>query len=231
MSSLRLQKYRRAGDEIALEAYRMESPEAALGIYLLRCGRETPLADLGARHSGDRYQILAVKGDYFLQANNFNGSTNGQPAMLQLLRLTLATIPAGQPLRLLEGLPAASRVPGSELLIRGPYGLQALYTLGEGDMLLLAGKVFALAADYRDESGALFTRILAPYPDSATARQAFDHLQTHLDSRLTILEHQPDAFVFRDFANRYGRVTIAACTVDITIKLVQKPNLQNGGKR
>ena len=44
-------------------------------------------------------------------------------------------------------------MPGSGLLLRGPYSLQAVYTLGDDDVLLLAGRIFAAAAAYRDESG------------------------------------------------------------------------------
>ena len=56
-STCSVQKYASAGAEIAVEAYRMESAAAALGIYLLKCSRETPLAGDRRAASGDRFQI------------------------------------------------------------------------------------------------------------------------------------------------------------------------------
>jgi hypothetical protein len=64
-SQLQVQKYAASGSEIVLEAYQMENAAAALGIYLLTCSRETLLPGLDGRHSGDRFQIVMVKGDYF----------------------------------------------------------------------------------------------------------------------------------------------------------------------
>ena len=41
-----LQKYRAGRSELAVEAYRMDSPESALAVYLAKCGKETPAPGL-----------------------------------------------------------------------------------------------------------------------------------------------------------------------------------------
>ena len=143
---LQVQKYAGAGAEIAVEAYRMENAAAALGIYLLKCSRETPLPGIAARHSGDRFQIAMLKGNYFVFINNFSGREDLLPVMTALANRVAAAIPPGAPVRELDILPAAGQVPGTALLLRGPYSLQSVYTLGAGDVLLLGGRIFAAAA-------------------------------------------------------------------------------------
>ena len=203
---LQVQKYVGAGAEIALEAYRMESAAAALGIYLLKCSRETPLPGLGERHSGDRFQIVMMKGDYFIQVNNFDGRQDLLPVMIALAGKAAAAIPAGAPVSELDILPAENRVPGTALLVRGPYSLQSLYTFGAGDVLLLGGKVFAAAAVYREPAGADYTMIVAPYADAGIARAAFANLRGHLDRYIQVVGEGDDFFIFKDFQNYFGRV-------------------------
>lgn len=70
---LTLIRYGLGKEELNVELYRMDNPEGALGIYLAKAGRETPLADFPTRNSGDRYQIMAVKGSTFALFNNPEG--------------------------------------------------------------------------------------------------------------------------------------------------------------
>ncbi len=221
---LQVQKYSGAGAEIALESYRMENAAAALGIYLLKCSRETPLPGLDERHSGDRFQIVLLKGDSFIQVNNFNGRENLLPVMIQLARQAAAAIPAGAPVRELDILPAENQVPGTALLLRGPYSLQSVYTLGDGDILRLAGKIFAAAAEYREPTGAAYTMIVAPYPEAALARASFDNLRDHLDRYIQVLGEGGDFFNFKDFQNDFGRAEVRENRLVILVKLTQLPD-------
>ena len=221
---LQVQKYRGAGAEIAVEAYRMESPAAALGIYLLKCSRETPLPGIDARHSGDRFQVALVKGDHFVFVNNFSGREDLLPAMTELANRVAAAIPPGAPVGELNVLPAAGQVPGTALLLRGPYSLQAVFTLGDGDVLQLDGKTFAAAAVYREDGGASSTLIVAPYGDAARARAAFANLRRHLDPYLQVLEAGEDFIVFKDFQNLFGRAELRGERVTIRVKLARKPD-------
>jgi len=221
---LRIQKYAGAGAEIAVEAYRMENAAAALGIYLLKCSRETPLPGLNERHSGDRFQIVMLKNDHFIQVNNFNGREDLLPVMTALAGRTAAAIPAGAPVTELDILPVANRVPGSALLLRGPYSLQSIYTFGAGDILLLAGKTFAAAAVYREASGASFTMIVAPYGDDASARAAFANLRRNLDRYIQVVGDGADFFIFKDFQNQFGRAEVSGRKLVILVKLDQQPD-------
>ena len=48
----------------------MSGPESALGLYLMKCGRETPLAGIPARNSSEPAQFTILKGRYFVHVNN-----------------------------------------------------------------------------------------------------------------------------------------------------------------
>lgn len=223
-AGLQVQKYLGAGAEIAVEAYRMENDAAALGIYLLKCSRETPLAGIAERHSGDRFQVAMLKGSYFVFINNFSGRDDLLPVMTALANRVAAAIPPGAPVLELDILPAAGQVPGTALLLRGPYSLQALYTLGPGDVLLLGGRIFAAAAQYREAGGQSYTLIVAPYADAARAREAFANLRRNLDSYLQVLGAGADFFVFKDFQNTFGRAEVQDRQIMVKVKLQQLPD-------
>jgi hypothetical protein len=220
---LGIQKYESAGTEIAVEAYRMESPAAALGIYLLKCSRETPVAGISVRNSGDRFQFAVLKNNFFIFINNFSGREELLPVMTILAQQVIAAIPAGEPVRELDILPAAGQVPGSGLLLRGPYSLQAVFTLGDGDILQLHGKTFAAAAVYREADGTSHTLIVVPYGDAAMARAAFANLRRHLDPYLQVQDAGEDFIVFKDFQNLFGRVELRGQRIMIWVKLARKP--------
>ena len=221
---LQVQKYLGSGAEIAMEAYRMENEAAALGIYLLKCSKETLLPGIAERHSGDRFQIALLKSNYFIFINNFGGREDLLPVMTTLAKQIGAAIPAGAPVRELDILPAENQVPGTALLLRGPYSLQAVYTLGTGDILLLGGKIFAAAAVYREVSGQSYTMIAVPYAEDALARTAFANLRRNLDSYLQVLGTGADFFVFKDFQNYFGRAEIRGKKIVILVKLAQQPD-------
>ena len=223
-ADLQVQKYRGAGAEIAVEAYRMENPAAALGIYLLKCSRETPLPGIVERHSGDRFQVALVKGDHFVFVNNFSGREELLPVVADLANRVAAAIPPGAPVRELDILPAAGQVPGTALLLRGPYSLQSVFTLGDGDVLQLNGKTFAAAAVYREADGTGYTLIVAPYGDAAPARAAFANLRRRLDPYLQVLEAGDDFIVFKDFQNLFGRAELRGERIAIRVKLARKPD-------
>jgi hypothetical protein len=125
--------------------------------------------------------------------------------------------------RELDILPPENLVPGSGLLLRGPYSLQAVYTLGPGDVLLLQGKIFAAAADYRDPQGQALTLIVAPYADATSAQDAFNHLRRHLDPYLQVLTETGSAFVFKDFQGRFGLAARRGTRLVMQVKLARQP--------
>lgn len=223
--TLRLQKYSDAqGLEVAVEAYRMDSPEAALGIYLLNCGTETAFKEIPVRNTGDNYQLMMIKGRYFLKVNNFTGNSALRPAMVRLARLTLEQVKGIEPGDLFSILPSENRIKGSELLFRGMYSLQAIVTLGEGDVLLLKDKVFGVSAQYNnkeDKEGNTYRLMKIPYPGRDYASEAFNHLKANLDSYITVVEEGPDKLVFKDYRGKFGIVSLSENTLFITLDLIK----------
>ena len=218
---LHLQKYHNGTDEISIETYRMDSAEAALGIYLMKCGNETPVPGITERTSGDHYQIMVLKGNHYVKVNNFSGKSSLQPVMLELANRTLKKLPGKKPADLFTLLPRENRVEGSELLIRGPYSLQSIYTLGEGDILLLKNKIFGVTAQYQWEKDKSHScnRILIRYPGKEYARKAYAHLLANLDTYITVLENQKNTLLFKDFKGKLGRISLTDNRLLITFNL------------
>jgi len=222
-TDLRVQIYKKGSGELGLEVYRMSSPEAALGLYLMKSGKETPIPGIQARNTGDFYQVMILKSEYFILINNLNGSKILTPVMTRLAQKTLESIPGKKPTDLFSILPADNLLPGTKRLIRGPVALQSLYTLGSGDILQLKGKITACAGEYMDEKGDSFTRIIVPYPDEAGAQAAFKHLMENLDSYLKLKIQTSNRLVFRDYKNQFGEVKLDGRILKIKVDLREKP--------
>ena len=220
---LLVQKYTHDSAELALEIYRMECPACALGIYLMRRGEETPIAGISARNTGSRYQLLAVKGNALVQVNNFGGDSALVPAMVALTNQMVAHIPAGDSVMLPSLLPKERLIAGSERLLRGQYGLQPIYTFGEGDVFQLGGKIFAVVGDYRDTTGSTFTRIVIPYPDSVTAQSAYRQVIAGLDSTLTPLAKTRRALIFEDYQHKFGAISVNGRVLEAVVNLLRRP--------
>ncbi|MCX5800187.1 MAG: hypothetical protein NTX17_02190 [Candidatus Eisenbacteria bacterium] len=224
---LLVQRYKESNakgdDEIALEIYQMESAEAALGIYLTKCGKETPVGGIKERNSGDRYQFSIVKGDCFIQVNNFGGDGKLMPVMLKLTQRTLASIPKGPPVTLLSRLPEKDFISGSGLIFRGPYALQSIFTFGSGDVLQLRGNVFGVTGDYAGPEGGVYTRLLILYPEPKAALSAFENLSNNLDPYLEVVSRLENGFTFRDYRDKFGTVELKNDVMEIKINLPEKP--------
>lgn len=221
-----IQHYKKGSAELTLEAYEMELPESALGVYLMKCGRETPFSEIPARNSSEAAQATILRGRCFLLINNFSGGAELQPAMIALAKAALAKIPdvpaSG---RLFELLPPKDRLAGSERLIRGPVVLQPYYTFGEGDILQLEGKVFGIAANYREAPEAVYTRFVIPYPDEIRAGAVYRNLLANLDPYLKVLETREGAFVFADYREKFGLVELKGAALDIRVNLSLRPKI------
>lgn len=223
--TLGVQRYARGEDELVLEVYEMAGPESALGLYLMKCGRETPQAAIAVRNSSEAAQFTILKGRYFLHVNNASGRDDLVPAMAALANRALETVPDERPADLLSMLPAEGLVPGSAALFRGPVALQAVYTLGEGDILDQRGEVFGASGAYEEPRDGRSSFILVAYPDAARAEAAYAGLVARLDLYLTILQKGESTCVFEDFKKEYGRVELKADRVQIRVGLVSVPAL------
>jgi len=211
------------GKEISLEEYRMDAPEAALGIYLMTTGQETPVEGVAARNSGSSYQISAVRGRYLLQVLNMSGDKTIVEDMVRILNGGIGRIPEKEPEDLFVHLPREGLVPGSEKLIRGPLALQPIFTFGPGDILSLKGKIYGVAGDYQVEEDHRVHRIVVPYPSEGRARRALNHLKANLDSYLEVLHDWENGLAFRDYRSRFGLVEQKENVLDLTTDLLTEP--------
>ncbi len=218
-----VQRYALGKSELTLEVYEMESPEAALGIYLMKCGQETPLAGIRSRNSGEKSQLMILKSKYFVYVNNFDGDARNLPAMVALENMALESIREVPAEGLFVQLPKEAQVGRSQRLIRGPVALQPFYTFGEGDIFQLQGKIFGVLADYRGEGNALYTRLIIPYPDQKQALSVYENLRANLDPYLKILTTRANGFVFLDFKQKYGVVELKGSKLDIRFNLPSVP--------
>jgi hypothetical protein len=220
---LLVQEYRKEDSEIGLELFEMESPESALGIYLMKCGDETPIEGLPARSSGDKTQFTILKGAAFIHINNPAGKESLVPVMVDLARAVLESIPQGGSVMLLDELPPENRIAGSERLVRGPYALQSIFTFGEGDIFELRGKIFAVAADYRDQEGEPSTRLIISYPDELRSAAAFQNLLDNLDPYLKIIEKRERRIVFKDYRQKFGTVDRNGRKLEVRLNMMAGP--------
>ena len=221
--TLVVQRYAKGEDELVLEIYEMSGPEAALGLYLMKCGRETPVAGVPARNSSEAAQFTILKGRFFIHVNNPSAREDLVPVMTALASLALAPLPDERPADLLSLLPAEGLVPGSAILFRGPVGLQSVFTLGEGDILDQRGAVFGVSGTYDDPGDGRHQLIVVAYPDPARAGAAFAFLAAHLDPYLKVIVKEPGRLIFQDFKGEFGVAEVRADRIEIRVGLKARP--------
>ncbi len=220
---LSLLRYEADGGQYTVEMYQMTDPQGALGIYLAKCGKETPDPKLGFRHTAGRYQLMMVRDRFLFVIGNPAGDEVGAERIRLLARQWSDMLQPDPDRDPLGALPAEGRVAGSERMARGPVALDPIVTLGEGDVLQLAGKHTALFARYRDGAGVGTSRLQVTYPDGATAAAAFAHLVAHLDSHLTPLETGEARLVYRSYDESFGEATLDGALLVIRFGLPAQP--------
>jgi hypothetical protein len=222
---LGVQELHQGSAAIEVELYRMTDPAAALGVYLSRCGQETPNAGLTDRHTAGRHQLLLWRERYLLVVNNPTGVAALAPALVEVAGVLAARLPAPVEVSALASLPAVGRVRGSERIVRGGVGLQALVTLGEGDMLQLGGEVTAAAAAYAAMEGVpAHTLVVADYPTDTAAGAALVHLAANLDPTLTVVRRAATELDLRDFAGKSVTVRLTGRRLELRLGLEVPPS-------
>ena len=219
---LTVQKYKDGANELAVEIYRMSDPTSARGIYLSKCGKQTPDPAFKERHTASRQQILWQRHRYYIVIYNTAGGAANAPMLVKTAQAMAPRLPADAPVPVLDVLPAAGLVPGSARVIRGPVSLQALYTLGDGDILQLGGKITGAAGDYKAATGAT-TLIIVDYPTPAAVAAAFKHLTANLDSYLKPTSTTDTKLVFQDYEKKFGVVTVAGRRLQVRLHLTKPP--------
>jgi hypothetical protein len=220
---LTVQKYKDGANEITIEIYRMTDPTAARGIYLARCGKETPDPSLKERHTAGRHQVLLQRDRFYLLVNNTAGGAANAVNLPKAAQAVASKMPADGPVAALNLLPKAGLVAGTARLFRGPVGLQAVYTFGEGDILQLDGKLTAAAGDYTDAALGAHTLVVAQYPTPAAATAALANVKAHLDSYLKAQSATAAKIVFEDYEKKFGVITVSGNRLEARIHLTRPP--------
>jgi len=215
--------YEAGGARYTVEQYQMTDPQGALGIYLAKCGKETPDPALGFRHTAGRYQLMMVRDRFLFVIANPAGDEAGAERLKLLARQWSDMLQPDPDRDPLGALPAEGRIAGSERMARGPVALDPIVTLGAGDVLSLEGRHTALIARYLDAAGAEHTRLQVTYPDPATASAALAHLATHLDSHLEPLVAEPIRLVYRSYDSTFGEASVEGAMLVIRFGLAEQP--------
>ncbi|MCX6539046.1 MAG: hypothetical protein NT151_08955 [Acidobacteria bacterium] len=212
-----------AGPEIVVEIYRMSDATAARGIYLSKCGAEKRDPSFRERHTVNRYQLMFQRDRYFVIVGNASGKETLQPTLVKFGGALAARMPADGPVAVLDLLEKRDLVAGSERIMRGAFGLQAVYTLGEGDVLQLGGKLAAAAGDYKIAGLGAITKIIVTYPTPAAATSALRNIKARLDSYLKPTLSTNTRLVFRDFEKKYGSVQLDRSRIEILLHMTVEP--------
>lgn len=211
-----VQRYAGEGAALEAELYRMSDADAALGVYLSRCGRETPDPALATRHTVGRLQLLLVRERYLLVVTGDPQRPPDRTALLAFAGAVADRLPPPVEVAAPAWLPAAGQRAGSLRLARGPVALQAVVELGEGDVLSLGGRTTAAAAHY-DDDGGLTTRVVVEYPDEATAAAALDHLRGALGPGLEVVSADGGRLRLRHRSGRPGEVAREGARLVVTL--------------
>jgi hypothetical protein len=220
---LQVQQYKNGNAEVDLEAYEFTSQNGALGIYLMKCGKEAPAREIGARNTVNQAQLLAVKGNCFIQVLNYTDGEKAIAVMTKLAQQALANLSATDTITALLQLPEARMLPGSEQVFCGPLSLQSFYRLGKGDVLQLQNKIFGAAAKYTDTDRNTYTLVIVPYPDVTNAQGAFANLQKNLDPGFQVFGRTPTGFAFKDRQAKYAAVALKDSVIELRLNLVRRP--------
>jgi hypothetical protein len=212
-----------AADEFKVEIYRMADPVAATGIYIMNCGKEPSDPSFAERHTLNQFQLIFKRDRYYVIVNNSEGNEKLRPGMLEFGRYIATRLPPETPVKLDEVLPKAGLTKGSIRLIRGPYALQSVFTLGNGDILQLGRGLVAVSGNYQDANGK-YSLVLVDYPNEQAAQKALINIQGNLDNYLKIQEKDDHKLVFKDYNNEYGVVSVSGKRLTVQVHLAKKPS-------
>jgi hypothetical protein len=219
---LTIQKFKDGAQELGVEIYRMTDVTAARAVYLSRKGKETPDPGLKTRHTAGRHQLQLQRGRYYVIVNNVSGGAPVAPVLVAAAAVVSKGIPVDGAVPALALLPPAGLVAGTERIVRGPVTLQAIFTLGDGDILSLGGSLTAVAGDYRDAAGA-WTMVACEYGTPAKAEAALAYLAAHLDRYLKPTSKTANRLIFQDFEKKFGVAAVTGRRLEVRLHLAKPP--------
>jgi hypothetical protein len=220
-----VQKYYKGKEVLTFEVYRMADAPAALGIYLANCGKETPSPGFPERHTVGQTQLLMTKGRYYVVATVYPGGKSSASLLAEFATYAAKRIEPAPPPAVLALLPKEGLLPGSVRIIRGAISLQAAGDFGDGDSLMLAGRVTAVAGDYAQGASPPRTEIIAEYPSAEAARAGFGKFALTVGVRSKILAKSEGGFTYQEPGGTFGRAALDGSKLSVERGLTAKPGL------
>jgi hypothetical protein len=172
-----VQDYKDAGGRsVNLELFEMASPEAAFGMFTFKRSGRGKVLSLGGGGELEDYYLNFWKGPYVVTLTGFDSD----PATLAGLQALAGAVDAkiagaADPPELLEALPTSGLRPGSVKYLKGPLGLNNIYSFATAKGLRFTA---AIKGDYEDGSALI---VLAYGTDVARAKAWID-LRTGLEA-------------------------------------------------
>lgn len=226
--ALLVQTYSKEALEITVELYRMDGAPAALAMFIQQGGQNQGRPEDPQHIARSPYQWTLQKGPWYIQLNAPASARGLDDHMAAFAEGILAQIKP-EPVQVFSALPIEERIAGSEFLVRGPYGMQPVFTFGEGDLLQLEGIRFAIGAEYRDSKAHKTTQMIIPYQDADQARGVLKGLDGRLDSYIKVLEKGVDHLIFMDFKQEYGFIRRVDNRLEIGLHLTESPQKKGSG--
>lgn len=221
---LLVHELQRGPARVSVELYRMLDATAARGVYLAKGGSEHRSRELPVRHSVGRFQATIQQGRLVVVITDEEGAGNAA-ALTAVARAVIPELPGDEPVVILDLLPAAGKVPGSERILRGPLGLQSLLTLGEGDVLRLAGRATGVAADY-EAGGARTGLLIVEYESDGEAMAALDNVHAHLDPYSTVVAKGSGQLVLKQHDGTFAEIEVNGRRLTVRHRLPTPPVTQ-----
>jgi hypothetical protein len=175
-SSLAVRRYARGSTEVVVELYTMHDPAAAAGLYssMRRPGSEAEIAPGCTGSIGDS-EVRVARGGRYLVCRDENPMAKDDGTVRDLCRRLALRLEGecGVGARF-AGLPAEGRVPGSEVALAGPLGLnQRAWLTALGREGFKRGVLAAYTI-----AGGRAEVLLADYLSAESARHALEPLRS-----------------------------------------------------
>jgi len=168
-----VQRYQSPPGEVTVEIYQMDRSVNAYGIYTFDTQGEHP--PIGQDAAYERGLLTFWKGKYFVRV--FSENEDLKETLLILGRGIAQKIPQeGERPDILASLPSRGVVENFPLYFRGMIALNNFYFLSHQDVLSLGEGTEGITFQYKPEAQPLRV-IIARYPNSSKAEEAFQSLQ------------------------------------------------------
>jgi hypothetical protein len=206
--SCEVRRYLKAGMEITVESYRMSDSAAALGIYLMQCGKETPDPGFGERHTASSNQLTMVRSQALVRLTGKPGACPSRDVFLAFARYATDHIPWEPPPALFDLPPKDGQTGASVRILRGPVTLQPFDPPFSPESLSLGDGATGIAADYTGGSKGPYTLLLAEFPSVARAERALGTIEKSIQSGGGTSSPRDGGFLFTDASGRGGRASV-----------------------